>query len=75
MPNVQRQAAYRERALNDPVGRLLTCLQALIPPQAAAALDRIVEETGEPRRHIVEDALPWLDPVAKSFGCAARRPA
>lgn len=61
MTNAQRQAAYRERAFYDPDGLLLTRLRTLISPQAAAALDRIVAETGELRRHIVEDALLGLE--------------
>lgn len=57
LSNAQKQAAYRERALRDPDGLLLTRLQAMISPQAAAALGRICEATGQTKREAVEAAL------------------
>lgn len=59
--NAERQRRYRQRALRDPDGLLLTRLQVLISPPAAAALERIEARTGMTRRAIVERALIALE--------------
>jgi hypothetical protein len=60
LSNAERQKQYRQRALRDPDGHLLTRLQVMISPQAAAALERIRGATGESKRQVVERALVEL---------------
>ena len=57
MTGAEKQAAYRRRALKDPDGPLLTRLQVMLSPQAAADLDRLVERTGQSKRTLVERAI------------------
>ena len=57
MTNAEKQARYRERALRDPDGHLLTRLQVLLSPQANAALERMCTATGKSKRQVVEEAL------------------
>jgi|GEM_PF-5832395 hypothetical protein len=60
LSNAEKQRRYRERALKDPDGLLLTRLQVLIGPSAAADLARIREATGWTQRQIVERAIAEL---------------
>lgn len=53
----ERQRRYREKALQDPDGKLLTRLQVLIEPHAAACLERIVVATGKTKREVIELAI------------------
>ncbi|WP_123101630.1 hypothetical protein [Acidithiobacillus sulfuriphilus] len=57
----QRQREYRDRAMRDPDGLLLTRLQVLVNAQAAAGLDRIVQATGWTKREAVEAAIKLLE--------------
>lgn len=59
--NAERQRRYRDRALKDPDGLLLTRLQIMLSPQADGALRRIVETTGKSKREVVEMALLQLE--------------
>ena len=66
MSTAERQKRYRERALRDPDGTLLTRLQVMLSPNAAANLERITTKTGQTKRQVVETAL--LD-LARSLQC------
>ena len=46
MSTAERQKRYRERALRDPDGTLLTRLQVMLSPNAAANLERIAPGPG-----------------------------
>ncbi|MDY0073234.1 MAG: hypothetical protein RBR77_11360 [Thauera sp.] len=59
--NSERQHRYRERALKDPDGHLLTRLQAMIGPAAAGALERMADESGRTKRALIELALVELE--------------
>lgn len=59
--NAERQRQYRERALKDPDGLLLTRLQVFISPQAQGSLTRVCESTGKTKREVVEVALIELE--------------
>lgn len=59
--SAERQRRYRERALKDPDGLLLTRLQAMIGPAAAGALERLQEGTSMTRRALIELALVELE--------------
>lgn len=61
LSNAEKQRRYRERALKDPDGLLLTRLQVLLSPSADATLTRICERTGKTKREIVEAAILALD--------------
>jgi hypothetical protein len=65
IPNAERQRQYRERALRDPDGLLLTRLQVMLGWRADAALKRICESTGKSRREVVETALMELQRVLR----------
>ena len=52
MSNTDKQRRYRERALKDPDGLLLTRLQVMLSPTADATLKRICERTGKTKREI-----------------------
>ncbi len=60
MSNAEKQRRYRERALRDPDGLLLTRLQVLIAPRTAGDLERIVSETGWTKRQVIEHAIKLL---------------
>ena len=66
MSTAERQKRYRERALRDPDGTLLTRLQVMLSPNAAANLERITTKTGKTKRQVVETALLEL---ARSLQC------
>ena len=66
MSTAERQKRYRERALRDPDGTLLTRLQVMLSPNAAANLERITTKTGQTKRQVVETALQEL---AKALQC------
>jgi hypothetical protein len=66
MSTAERQKRYRERALRDPDGTLLTRLQVMLSPSAAADLARITMMTGQTKRQVVETALNEL---ARSLQC------
>lgn len=54
----ERQRRYRERALKDPDGLLLTRLQVMLSPYAAGCLSRICEASpGMTKREAVEKAI------------------
>ena len=57
MSTAERQRRYRERALRDPDGSLLTRLQVMLSPTATANLERIAAQTGQTKRRVVETAL------------------
>ena len=66
LSTAERQKRYRERALRDPDGTLLTRLQVMLSPNAAANLERITARTGQTKRQVVETALNEL---ARSLQC------
>ena len=57
MTNAERQRRFKHRALRDPDGTLLTRLEVLIGPSAAAQLDYMQRATGRTKREIVEAAI------------------
>ena len=66
MSTAERQRRYRERALRDPDGSLLTRLQVMLSPTATANLERIAAQTGQTKRQVVETVLLEL---AHSLQC------
>ena len=60
MSTAERQKRYRERALRDPDGTLLSRLQVMLSPNAAANLERIAARTGQTKRPAIETALNEL---------------
>jgi hypothetical protein len=50
MSNAEKQHRYRERALRDPDGLLLTRLQVMLSPSADSTLRRICARTGKTKR-------------------------
>ncbi len=66
MSTAERQRRYRERALRDPDGSLLTRLQVMLSPTATANLERIAAQTGQTKREVVETALLEL---ARALQC------
>ena len=66
MSTAERQRRYRERALRDPDGSLLTRLQVMLSPTATANLERIAAQTGQTKRRVVETALLEL---ARALQC------
>lgn len=61
MSNAEKQRRYRERAMKDPDGLLLTRLQVMLSSSADATLKRISERTGKTKREIVESAILAFD--------------
>lgn len=59
--NADRQREYRERALKDPDGLILTRLQTMLSPSADGSLRRLVAATGKSKREVVEMALRELE--------------
>lgn len=59
--NRECQRRYRERALKDPNGLLLTRLQVMISANADGSLSRICEKTGMTKREAIEKALIELE--------------
>lgn len=56
--NVERQREYRERALRDPDGLLLTRLQVMLNHSASADLLRLCDKLpGTSKKEIVERAI------------------
>ena len=66
MSTAERQRRYRDRALREPEGSLLTRLQVMLSPTAAANLERNAAQTGQTKRQVVETALREL---AKELQC------
>ena len=66
MSTAERQRRYLDRALRDPDGSLLTRLRVMLPPTAAANLERIAAQTGQTKRQVVETALLEL---ARALQC------
>ena len=60
MSTTERQRRYRDRALREPEGSLLTRLQVMLSPTAAANLERITVRTGQTKRPAIETALNEL---------------
>jgi len=63
MTAAERQRRYREKAFKDPDGALLTRLQVMIGPHAAANLERICGQNGWTKRQAVETAINELAKV------------
>jgi hypothetical protein len=68
LSNAEKQRRYRERALKDPDGLLLTRLQVFLSSSADATLNRICERTGKTKREIVEAAIIAFDGYADVEG-------
>ena len=60
MTPAERQRKYKERALKDPDGLLLTRLEVLIDASAAGRLQRMSTITGEKKRDLVQRAIHLL---------------
>ena len=74
LSNAEKQRRYRERALKDPDGLLLTRLQVFLSSSADATLNRICERTGKTKREIVEAAIIAFDGYAVTEQSAALAP-
>ncbi len=61
LTNAEKQARFRERALHDPDGLLLSRVQVLVGPGAYGKLKRIRKRTGWTLRETIERALGMLD--------------
>jgi hypothetical protein len=57
MTNAERQRKYRQRAMHDPDGHLLTRLQVMVGASPANDLDRLQKDTGLDKRQLVECAI------------------
>lgn len=57
LTNAEKQRRYRERALRDPDGHLLTRLQVMLSPSPTNDLDRLHKATGLDKRKLVEWAI------------------
>jgi hypothetical protein len=66
MSAAERQRRYRERALSDPDGLLMTRLQVMLSAHPNACLERICEKTGKMKREVVEQAIIEL---ARTLEC------
>lgn len=55
--STERQREYRQRALKDPDGLLLSRLQVMLSSQADGCLSRICEKTKKSKKEVVEQAL------------------
>lgn len=60
MTLAERQRRYKERALKDPDGLLLTRLEVLIDASAAGRLQRMATITGQTKRDLVQRAIQRL---------------
>ena len=61
LSNAEKQARFRERALHDPDGLLLSRVQVLVGPKGFADLKRIRKRTGWTLRETIEHAIALLD--------------
>lgn len=59
--NRERQRRYRQNALLNPDGLLLTRLQVMLSSHADGCLSRICKATGKTKREVVEQALIELE--------------
>jgi len=66
LSNAEKQRRYRERALKDHEGLLLTRLQVLIKPHSAANLERLAKHTAKTKRELIEMAI---DELAERLQC------
>lgn len=57
LTNAEKQKRFRERALHDPDGHLLTRLQVYLKPHAAANLERLAKHTGMTKTELIDKAI------------------
>lgn len=62
----ERQARYRERALKDPEGLLLTRVQVYLEPRPARVLRELARDWECTQREVINRLLLAADPLAKS---------
>jgi hypothetical protein len=65
MTAAERQRRYRDRALKDPDGLLLTRVQVYLAPRPARVLDDLAHDWGCPKREVIERLLLAADPLGK----------
>jgi hypothetical protein len=63
MSAAERQRRYRERALKDPDGLLLTRVQVYLTPRSARVLKDLARDWGCPQREVIERLLMAADPL------------
>jgi DNA-binding MarR family transcriptional regulator len=63
LSNAERQRKYRERALKDPDGLLLTRLQTYLSPRADRILKELARDWGCTQREVIERLLIERDTV------------
>ncbi len=63
MSAAERQRRYRNRALKDPDGLLLTRVQVYLTPRPARVLRELAQEWGCPQREVIERLLMAADPL------------
>jgi hypothetical protein len=61
----ERQRRYRQKALKDPDGYLLTRLQTYLSPTAARVLKELAQEWGCTKRQVIERLLIERDPAIR----------
>lgn len=59
--NAERQRRYRNRALKDPDGLILTRPQVMLSAHATTCLSRIVKAAGKNKREVVEESLIQME--------------
>lgn len=62
----ERQRRYRQRALKDPDGLLLTRCQVYLEPRPARVLKDLAQEWGTTQRGVIERLLLAADPLSIS---------
>jgi hypothetical protein len=64
MSAAERQRRYRQRALKDPDGLLLTRVQVYLAPRPARVLKDLAHDWGCTQREVIERLLIAADPLA-----------
>jgi len=66
MSTAERQRRYRQRALKDPDGLLLTRVQVYLSPRSARVLKELAREWDCPQREVIDRLLAAADPLSIS---------
>jgi DNA-binding MarR family transcriptional regulator len=65
LTTAERQRRYRQKALKDPDGYLLTRLQTYLSPTAARVLKELARDLGCTQREVIERLLIERDPARR----------
>lgn len=66
LSTAERQRRYRQRALKDPDGLLLTRVQVYLGPRPARVLKDLARDWGCSQRDVIERLLMSIDPLSKA---------